>query len=186
MWLNFKIRGKTLEADRTKINDYLTKENMKFLYVYDLGDTWEHTLVIEKILEKDDSKKYPICLDGERACPPEDCGGIGGYEHLLEVMKNKKHKEYNELIVEWLGEDFNPELFIAEWVNARLQGKSPKPVWVSARNYASFPTENTRKSTKTKKLGRNEPCHCDSGKKYKKCCLDKDIKKTGEPMMVDY
>lgn len=184
VWLNFKIRGKTLEGDRTKINNYSTKENMEFLYVYDLGDTWEHTIFVEKILERDKAQKYPLCIAGDRNCPPEDCGGVGGYEHLLEVKKNKNHKEYNELIVDWLGEDYESELFVLDWVNAKLHGKKPKPVWMWKRETPKEPvsieTEHKRK------LGRNEPCHCDSGIKYKKCCLDKDVKEKGEQMRVDY
>ena len=108
---------------KTKINQLITSERQEFTYIYDFGDNWEHTVIVEKILDKDESKKYPMCLDGERNCPPEDCGSVPGYEHLLEVRKNKKHKEYKELIIEWLGEDYNPELFIAEWINDELHGK---------------------------------------------------------------
>ena len=156
---------------------------MEFLYVYDLGDTWGHTITIEKILDKGNTQKYPICLEGERNCPPEDCGSVPGYEHLLKVRKNEKHKEYKELIVDWLGEDYDPELFIAEWVNAVLHGKKPKPVWVMNKREQII---SNYKSERKRKLGRNEPCHCGSDIKYKKCCIDKDIQKTGEPMKVDY
>ena len=114
----------------TKINQLIKSEKQKFTYLYDFGDSWEHTIVVEKILEKDDSKKYPICLEGERACPPEDCGSVPGYYNLMKIRKNKKHPEYKELIVEWLGEDYDPELFIVDWANARLHGKRPAPVWV--------------------------------------------------------
>ena len=71
---------------------------------------------------------------------------------------------YKERIVEWLGEDFNPELFVVDWVNARLKGKRPIPIWTPAQ----------KSTEKKRKIGRNEPCPCGSGKKYKKCCLDKD------------
>jgi len=54
------------------------------------------------------------------ACPPEDCGGIGGYFDILEIKKNKKHPDYKQMIVEWLGEDFDPERFSAEEVNKKL------------------------------------------------------------------
>ena len=114
----------------SKINQLIKSEKQKFTYLYDFGDSWEHTIVVEKILEKDQSKKYPICLEGERACPPEDCGSIPGYYNLIKIRKNKKHPQYEELIVEWLGEDYDPELFIVDWVNAKLHGKRPAPVWV--------------------------------------------------------
>src|SRR5262249_34045406 len=55
------------------------REKVKFLYEYDFGDSWEHELLVEKILPRDEGKRYPVCLTGKRACPPEDCGGIWGY-----------------------------------------------------------------------------------------------------------
>lgn len=48
----------------------------KYTYLYDFGDSWKHSIVVEKILEKDESKRYPVCIAGKRACPPEDCGGV--------------------------------------------------------------------------------------------------------------
>ncbi len=117
----------------TRINQLIKSEKQKFIYVYDFGDSWEHTVTVEKIIEKDQSKKYPICLEGERACPPEDCGSVPGYYNLMKIRKNKKHPQYKELIVEWLGEDYDPELFIMDWVNARLHGKRPAPIWVHSK-----------------------------------------------------
>jgi hypothetical protein len=62
---------------------------------------------------------YPICIGGARACPPEDCGGIWGYEQLVEVLKNPKHPEYQEKL-EWAGDDFDPERFDLDEVNRDL------------------------------------------------------------------
>ncbi|MBF0556279.1 MAG: plasmid pRiA4b ORF-3 family protein, partial [Nitrospirae bacterium] len=74
---------------------------------------WEHVILLEKILPRDDiSIKYPICIDGKRACPPEDCGGAWGYEELLEAIADPNHKEHAEML-EWVGEDFVPEEFEA-------------------------------------------------------------------------
>jgi len=53
-------------------------------------------------------ESYPKCIGGKRNCPPEDCGGIWGYEHLVEVMSNKRHPEYKEMR-EWLGDEYDPE-----------------------------------------------------------------------------
>lgn len=116
-----------------KINLLIKSENQKFTYIYDFGDCWEHTVVVEKILDRDDSKKYPICMDGGRNCPPEDCGGVYGYDELMKIRKNKNHHYYKERIVDWLGEDYDPELFVVDWVNAELHGKKPKPVWMMKR-----------------------------------------------------
>ena len=82
-----------------------------------LGIAGGHTIVVEKILEKDSSKKYPICLDGARSCPPEDCGSVSGYYNLMKIRKNKKHPQYKQLIEQWLGVDYDPELFVVDWID---------------------------------------------------------------------
>lgn len=102
---------KIVDSKKIKLSELLKTEKQKIKYTYDFGDDWEHLIVLEKILEKEGSKKYPACIDGKRACPPEDCGGVWGYEELLEIRKDKKHPEYKEKIVDWLGEDFDPEYF---------------------------------------------------------------------------
>jgi Plasmid pRiA4b ORF-3-like protein len=71
---------------------------------------WEHALKVEKILPAEKGKRYPVCLAGKRACPPEDCGGVSGYAHLLQVLSNPKDEEYEELC-EWLGGPFDSEAF---------------------------------------------------------------------------
>jgi hypothetical protein len=93
-----------------KIADYFTMKNTTALYIYDFGDNWEHTVKLEKILPRDEQVEYPICLEGERACPPEDCGGIPGYEDLLMTISDPDDEEYEDTI-EWLGDDFDPEFF---------------------------------------------------------------------------
>jgi len=81
-----------------------------FLYVYDFGDNWVHYLTLEKVVDAVPRKKYPICLDGECACPPEDCGGASGYAEFLKVIRNPKHPEHKEML-EWVGKPFDPERF---------------------------------------------------------------------------
>ncbi len=93
-----------------KIADYFSIRNNTAEYIYDYGDRWIHTIKLEKILPRAKGVKYPICIGGKRACPPEDCGGIWGYEELLEIIMNPNHKEYEEML-EWLGGDFDPEYF---------------------------------------------------------------------------
>ncbi|MCG2812518.1 MAG: plasmid pRiA4b ORF-3 family protein [Candidatus Aminicenantes bacterium] len=90
------------------LKDYVKKTGQKTRYVYDFGDNWEHEIEFEK--ETDVPTKKPICIDGKRACPPEDCGGPWGYSDLLEIVKNKKDKRYKEM-KEWLGREFKPEEF---------------------------------------------------------------------------
>ena len=74
---------------------------------------------MEKIISPTPKVHYPRCLEGERACPPEDCGGILGYKDLLEILKNPEDPEY-ETTLEWLG-DFDPNAFDIEAVNHELR-----------------------------------------------------------------
>ena len=91
-----------------------------FTYEYDFGDDWGHIIKIEKNLPPDPKVKYPCCIDGKRACPPEDCGGAYGYGSLLEVIQNPNHKEHAEML-EWVGGKFDPEAFDINKVNRELQ-----------------------------------------------------------------
>lgn len=92
------------------IAGYFTDDNSRAHYIYDYGDYWEHAIKLEKILNSERGVRYPRCSGGERACPPEDCGGVGGYEDFLEVIMDPKHEEYYETL-EWAGDDFDPEHF---------------------------------------------------------------------------
>jgi hypothetical protein len=68
-----------------------------FSYTYDFGDDWQHLLQVEAILPAEDGLSYPRCTAGRRACPPEDCGGIWGYEQLLAVLADPSQAEYAAL-----------------------------------------------------------------------------------------
>ncbi len=95
-------------------------EGDAFIYEYDFGDGWAHELVIEQILAPEAGAHYPRCLAGERACPPEDSGGIPGYEHKLAVLADPEDEGYEELR-DWLGEEFDPEAFDLAAANAGLE-----------------------------------------------------------------
>jgi len=99
------------------IRDFMSKEGEKAKYIYDFGDYWVHDLVLEKILS-DDGKVYPRCTAGKNNCPPEDCGGIPGYMNMLEILKDPKHPEFED-ITEWLGDEdgFDVEYFDKDEVN---------------------------------------------------------------------
>lgn len=107
----------TNEAKVTLEN--VLREKQKFLYTYDFGDDWQHEILVEKLLARDPTMNYPICLKGKRACPPEDCGGPWGYAELLEILANPHHPEY-ESRQEWLIADFDAEVFDLEAVNEAL------------------------------------------------------------------
>lgn len=89
-----------IDAEETKLAEIFIEEGQKYTYIYDFGDDWIHKITLEKII--DESSEKPICLAGKGKCPPEDCGGIWGYEQLKEILMDKKHPEYNEY-KEWLG-----------------------------------------------------------------------------------
>ena len=89
---------------------------IRFLYVYDMGDQWEHEIVVER--RTDAAGHSTACLAGGRACPPEDCGGAGGYEYLLEVLGDPDHSEHLD-VVESLG-NHDPDEFDPEWATARM------------------------------------------------------------------
>lgn len=95
---------------KKKIADYFSNTNKKAEYIYDFGDSWEHIIELEKILPCEKNKIYPVCIKGCRACPPEDCGGIWGYEEFLEIIMNPGDEKYEETL-EWVGGDFEPEGF---------------------------------------------------------------------------
>ena len=78
------------------------KEGDKLIYVYDFGDSWEHKITLEKIAEE--SIEKPNCIAGKGKCPPEDCGGIGGYAYMKHVLVDKSHEEHDTFL-EWLGLD---------------------------------------------------------------------------------
>lgn len=104
---------------KIRISDLLQAEKQKMKYEYDFGDGWEHDVILEKILERDEKIKYPICIAGKMSCPPEDCGGVWGYADMLEILKNPQHPEFREFL-DWIGEDFDPEEFDKDKVNEIL------------------------------------------------------------------
>lgn len=90
-----------------KIKDYFTDDTKIAKYTYDFGDNWRHSIVLEAIMPK---KDYPCCLDGERACPPEDCGGEPGYYRFVEIMQDSKHKDHQSM-KRWYGRPYKPDVF---------------------------------------------------------------------------
>jgi hypothetical protein len=105
---------------RVHLNQAAPTVGSKFVYEYDFGDSWEHTILVEKILEPEPGAHYPRCLTGRRACPPEDCGGAWGYAQLLETLDNPSDPEYAEMR-EWIGDDFDAEAFSLDEINASLK-----------------------------------------------------------------
>jgi hypothetical protein len=109
-----------VENERTvRLSSVLGRVGTKAIYTYDMGDSWEHGIVLEKCLPIDPGTAYPICTGGERACPPEDCGGIGGFYDLLDALGDPTHDQHDEL-QDWVGDDYDPDAFSIEDVNQML------------------------------------------------------------------
>jgi Plasmid pRiA4b ORF-3-like protein len=111
---------KTRDERKYKLGDVMPGENSQCTYLYDFGDNWEHVLVVEKVLPAEDKVACPICLDGARACPPEDVGGIGRYDDFLHAITDPAHPEHEEF-TEWIGDTFDPEGFHVNEVNQKLR-----------------------------------------------------------------
>lgn len=93
-----------------RVSDYLTADNPRAQYEYDFGDSWVHEILLEETLPRTVGIEYPVCIKGKRACPPEDSGGIPGYQGMLNILADTDHPEYRSLM-EWLGEEFDPAAF---------------------------------------------------------------------------
>lgn len=109
---------------RYTVADLAPAAKRKFIYEYDFGDGWQHEVVAERVVPPDPAFKHPVCLGGANACPPEDCGGIGGYCNLLEILANPKHPEHDNM-KEWTGGELNAEEFSVEGVNLVLKRLKP-------------------------------------------------------------
>jgi len=103
----------------SKIGELLQSEGQEFNYNYDFGDNWEHTLILEKIVTENNGQKIPACLEGARACPPEDCGGGHGYQEFLKAISDKNHPEHEEMLG-WIGGSFDQEKFDLGKINKLL------------------------------------------------------------------
>jgi len=119
--------AETIDESRTTIGAVLTTPGDSMLYVYDYGDNWRHSVELEKILPASEVVR-PVCVGGERHCPPEDVGGVPGYAEFLEVVFEPGHEEY-EHYVRWAGGPsplnrsvgrFQPEEFNITAVNDAL------------------------------------------------------------------
>ena len=89
---------------------YFNDLGVEATYLYDYGDHWMHRVKLEGYMHKEKGVKYPICIGGERACPPEDCGAVPGYYNVLETLANPKHPDHRDMRA-WVGKDYDPERF---------------------------------------------------------------------------
>ena len=107
------------DEKKFRLNQLVGQPKDKLVYEYDFGDSWIHEITLEKILAAEPGVRYPICVTGKRAAPPEDCGGVWGYENLLHIIQDPKHEDY-ETMLTWLGGPIAPEAFNVDAVNKEL------------------------------------------------------------------
>ena len=110
----------TRDERRYRLDDVAAGAGAPFTYTYDFGDNWEHILEIEKTFPPDKSVRYPVCLAGAHTCPPEDVGGIPGYENFREAIGDPQHPDH-KVLSEWIGGSFDPEAFDLDEVNRLLR-----------------------------------------------------------------
>jgi hypothetical protein len=92
----------------------------RFTYEYDFGDGWVHDVIVEDVIESEIPLREAVCLDGARACPPEDCGGTSAFAEALKILSNPSHLGYREM-TERFGGMFDPEFFSLIETNAKIQ-----------------------------------------------------------------
>jgi hypothetical protein len=117
----FDLGDEFLDETQVLLSQLIPKsgQRARWNYEYDFGDGWRHEVLFEGLPPKVPKAKYPLCVEGERACPPEDCGGPFGYVNYLEAIANPKHKEHKEML-KWRGK-FNPEEFDAQQTTAEMR-----------------------------------------------------------------
>lgn len=138
MWVFQTPTGEYGVADRelghrsavsTKLHDVAPCGGDRIRYTYDFGDDWEHDLLVEDVFPAEPGMAYPRCLTGRRACPPEDCGGIWGYQELLEILTDPGHPEHGNRL-EWLGltsaHEFDPATVDLANINQNLSKLAKK------------------------------------------------------------
>jgi hypothetical protein len=106
---------KLKNEDKVMLSQIISKRGKEFCfkYEYDFGDGWMHDIAFQGYSPNDLGQDFPVCLDGSRACPPEDVGGPYDYEEFLEAIADPKHERHAELL-EWIGGKFDPEHFDAK------------------------------------------------------------------------
>jgi hypothetical protein len=111
------------DENEVTLAEVITREKQKFLYIYDFGDNWEDKIVAEKFLPVLPGR-FPACVGGARACPPEDCGGPFGYYDFLDAQTTTTPTAAQLVLREWYDGKFDPEHFDMDAVNERLHGKA--------------------------------------------------------------
>jgi hypothetical protein len=111
-----------IDYEGMQIGDFLKEPSDQILYEYDFGDSWNHDIMLEKVEMPVPYIRYPVCLEGKGNCPPEDIGGIYGFNNMLKILKNPSHPEFYDFI-SWLGGKYDPNALDLFKVNDLLARK---------------------------------------------------------------
>ena len=112
--------------NRVTLKSVVGSGGTRFTYLYDFGDNWEHQIVIEGTQPPLEGQSYPTCIAGKRHCPPDDCGGIWGYQDMLAILADPAHPEHADWS-EWLDEGFDPEEFSTAIADAIIAARFCRP-----------------------------------------------------------
>jgi hypothetical protein len=114
------------DSTTTRLSDILPEggQRSRFEYEYDFGDGWLHEILLEGRPGAESGKRYPLCVEGARACPPEDVGGVWGYVEFLEAIADPENEQHQEMR-EWIGRKFDPESFNPAKATTRMRSGLP-------------------------------------------------------------
>lgn len=111
--------GETRAGWLTRVSRHFRKPGDSLLYIYDFGDYWHHRVVLEAKERRPAGISAPACLGGRRACPPEDCGGVSGYESIVSFIAgdlDESERIYDPEVYEYYRDHFDPARFDPEAV----------------------------------------------------------------------
>jgi hypothetical protein len=106
-------------ARKVRLGSLLRRGLRRFSYLYDFGDNWEHLIEVKRKIPLLPGEEVPILLAGQRRCPPEDVGGLGGFEEFLAAMADPNHPEHGAMMT-WHDGPFDPDDIDLERINRRL------------------------------------------------------------------
>lgn len=116
---------RSISAARVQLGELIARKVKRFAYVYDMGDSWEHELRIEKVLPAEPQTTYPRFVDGAGRCPPEDIRGLPGFYNFLEALEDPAHPDHEDL-VDWYGGSFDPSDLDEPAIKKRLARLAPR------------------------------------------------------------
>ena len=149
--------GDFIDARKARLADIIEDIGSRTLkYLYDFGDGWEHTIKVERLIDREPGILYPRLIEAKGHCPPEDVGGPWGYGEFLEAIADPSHERHREL-KEWFADDFNPHVVDVDWLSEDVAELAQR--WAPTRRQAP-PSRLTRGAHRRVTLGTARPASC--------------------------